>query len=375
MQCCGLTGREQKTDKPLRGPRTLTRFERMRLSMNGTASAVLMLLALSACSGNHEPPAEPVENAAATVELDVLDVGGFSGLGAATDVALELGYLQAEGIDFRFFSVDSSEELMTKFISGEYDIIQTNADNIIAWAEGQGIDNTPHGFVIILGGYRGREPMELVVAADITGIDDLRGRTLAVDAIHTGYAPMLVYMLEQEGLVWKTDYQLESVGGGPMRADSMKAGETDGGLVALDPELEAKGFHTLLTSSEYITEYARGVTAARRDWAEENSDLLVRYIRAMARSINWLLDPANREEAIAAIMAADGISAARAEVVYEEAIDPVSGFIPDAEIRPGGVEQIIRIREVMGAMAPPLPAPDKYIETRYYNEAMRTLNQ
>ncbi|MDX1499428.1 MAG: ABC transporter substrate-binding protein [Woeseiaceae bacterium] len=308
-------------------------------------------------------------------EPDRLAVGGFSGLGAATDVAHAKGFFTAEGIRFEFDSVDSSEELMTNLIEGRYDIIQTNADNIIAWTEGQGADGTPHDFVMVLGGYRGREPMELVVAGDIRSVDDLRGKVLAVDAVHTGYAPMLVYMLRQEGLVWKEDYELESVGGGPMRAQSLKAGRTTGGLVELDEELEALGFHVLMSSSDYIAEYARGVTAARRDWAEANADLLVRYIRAMVRSINWLLDPANRAEAVGIIMAADRVDAAEARLRYEEAVDPVHGFVADAELRPAGIEQILKIREVMGAMSAPLPPPEKYIEDRYYRSAMQSLDR
>lgn len=362
--------------------------------MKTTALAAIFAVVLSACSGDRDTAAteEPAARVAAEqavssgiadddrgslvpARLEVLNVGGFAGLGAATDVAEEKGFLEAEGIDLVFHSVDSSEELMTKFISGEYDVIQTNADNVIAWAEGQGIDGTPHDFVIVLGGYRGREPMELTVAEDIRQVEDLRGRVLAVDAVHTGYAPMLVYMLEQEGLVWREDYQLESVGGGPMRADSMKAGETAGGLVELDEELEALGFHVLLTSRDYISEYARAVTTARRDWAEQNADLLVRYNRAMIRSINWLLDPANKEVAITVIVAANNVSAEEAQAVYERAVDPVFGFIPNARIQPGGVEQIIKIREVMGAMQEPLPAPEKYIESKYYDQAMATLDR
>lgn len=308
-------------------------------------------------------------------EPDRLAVGGFSGLGAATDVAHAKGFFSTEGIRFEFDSVDSSEELMTNLIDGRYDIIQTNADNIIAWTEGQGADGTPHDFVMVLGGYRGREPMELVVAEDIRSVDDLRGRVLAVDAVHTGYAPMLVYMLRQEGLVWKQDYELESVGGGPMRAESLKAGKTSGGLVELDEELKALGFHVLMTSSDYIAEYARGVTAARRDWAEANADLLVRYIRAMVRSINWLLDPVNRAEAVDIIMAADGVDADEARLRYEEAVDPVYGFIPDGELRPAGIEQILKVREVMGAMSAPLPSPAKYVADRYYRSAMQSLSR
>ncbi len=162
---------------------------------------------------------------------DILHVGGFSGLGAATVVAERNGFLEAENMTTEFDRVDTSIELMTNFISGKYDIIQTNADTIIAWTEGQGIDKQTHDFIIIMGGYRGRAPLELVVAPDILSIADLHGRVLAVDAINTGYSTMLVYMLREEGLVWKKDYELKSIGGGPMRQEAMRKGEIICGLV------------------------------------------------------------------------------------------------------------------------------------------------
>ena len=304
---------------------------------------------------------------------DILYVGGFSGLGVATDVAEQKGFLEAEDISLEFHRVDTSIELMTNFIGGKYDIIQTNADTIIAWTEGQGMDQKMHNFIIIMGGYRGRQPLELVVAPDILSIADLRGRVLAVDAVNTGYSTMLVYMLREEGLVWKKDYDLKSIGGGPMRVQAMMKGEIIGGLVPLNDELRQKGFHTLLTSLDYITVYARGVTAARREWADRNEGLLVRYIRAMAGAINWLLDPENKQEAIATIMAADEVSATEALQIYADAVSPTFGFTPDARIEPSGIEQILKLREVMGQMEPPLPSPDKYIDAQYYRAAIDSL--
>jgi len=304
---------------------------------------------------------------------DILHVGGFTGLGAATDVAQQQGFLAAEDITLEFERVDTSVELMTNFINGTYDIIQTNADTIIAWTEGQGIDAKTHDFIIIMGGYRGRQPLELVVAPDVLNIEDLRGKVLGVDAINTGYSTMLVYMLREEGLVWKKDYDLMSIGGGPMRQEAMMKGEILAGLVPLTDELKKIGFHTLLTSLDYITDYARGVTAARPEWAEDNEGLLVRYIRAMVGAINWLLDPGNKQEAIATIMAADEVSSIEALQIYADAVSPTFGFTPDARIQASGIEQILKLREVMGQMELPLPSPDKYIDAQYYQAAIDSL--
>jgi len=83
---------------------------------------------------------------------DILSVGGFTGVGPVGEVAERKGFLKAEGITIEFNRVRASLELMRNFVSGKYDIIQTNADNVIAWAEGQGVDPEPNDFIIFMGG-------------------------------------------------------------------------------------------------------------------------------------------------------------------------------------------------------------------------------
>lgn len=303
---------------------------------------------------------------------DVLNLGGFSGIGAVGIVADGKGFLADEGIAVRFHQVRSSKEQMRKFISGEYDIIQTNADNIIAWAEGQGADPGTNDFVIFMGGYRGLA-RDLIVAPEISAFADLNGKVLAVDAVDTGYAGVLIYMLRENGLILNEDYTLKSVGNTALRTESMLRGETVAGFVRMNDELEQAGFRVLARSQDYLTDYARNVAAARADWAVENRDLLVRYIRAMVRASNWLLDPANKEEAVTVLASTGESSRAEAEAVYEEALDPDFGFVPGARIERSGIATIIELREVMGVMTPPLPSPEKYIDEQYYDEAIRAL--
>ena len=77
----------------------------------------------------------------------------------------------------------------------------------------------------------------------------------------------------------------------------------------------------------------------------------------------------NEAEANAIIIAANGVSADDGRAMYDKAVSPLFGFIPDARIDPLGVEQILRIREATGQMRAPLPSPGKYIETRYHELA------
>lgn len=303
---------------------------------------------------------------------DVIDLGGFSGIGAVGLVANHNGYFAAEDLAIRFHRVRSSKEQMRNFIDGTYDIIQTNADNIIAWAEGQGADPGKNDFVIFLGGYRGLA-RDVFVAPGITSFDDLRGKTLAVDAVDTGYAGVLIYMLRENGLNLNEDYTLKSVGNTALRTESMLRGETIGGFIRWTDAVREQGFTVLAHSEDYISDYSRNVAAARADWAVENRDLLVRYIRAMVQAADWLLDPTNRSEAIRVLATAGDQSIEDATADYEEALDPVVGFIPHLKIERPGIETVISLREVMGVMDPPLPSPENYIDESYYVEAMQSL--
>jgi len=312
--------------------------------------------------------------ASPTRAQDILKVGGFSGIGAVGEIAEGKGFLEAEGITVEFDRVRSSKEQMRNFISGQYDIIQTNADNIIAWAEGQGADPGTNDFIIFMGGYRGLA-RDLIVAPEISGFADLRGKVLAVDAVDTGYAGVLVYMLRENGLTLNQDYTLKSVGNTALRTESMLQGDTVAGFVRMNDELGQKGFRVLARSQDYISDYARNVAAARSDWAEQNRDQLVRYIRAMIRASYWLLDPGNREEAVAILESTAERPRAEAEQVYEEAMDPDFGFISGARIERSGIKRVIQLREVIGAMTPPLPSPEKYIDEGYYRDAILSLSE
>ena len=322
--------------------------------------ALLPMLFL-ACS----PVAPPEE------DLTLFQIGGFSREPASL-IADKKGFLQEEGLRMEYTRVNSSFELMQGFVDGQFEVIHTNADNIIAWAEGQGLDQTPHDFVIFMGGRRGLL-QRLVVGPEIKSFDDLKGKTLAVDAYNTGYAPVLVYMLKQEGLTLEQDYEMKPVGGGRLRRDAVKRGEAVGGFMSLDEELEQRGFYLLARSDTYITSYSRGVGAARRSWAEQNEELLVRYIRAMVRATDWLLDPQNEAEAIEVFLSENPEPPEQAEEIYEEALDPQFGVIPRAAVERDGIQMILEIREVMGEMEAPLPSPEKYVDERYHQEAITSL--
>ncbi|HZD39677.1 MAG TPA: ABC transporter substrate-binding protein, partial [Terriglobales bacterium] len=232
---------------------------------------------------------------------DLIRIGLFN-RDAAIIAAEAKGFLKQENVRVEIHTVTDSPTLLRNLINGEYDLILNNADNVIAWAEGQGEDPQKNDFVIFLGGSQGVD-QKLVVGPGIEGYADLRGKVFAVDAPTTGYAIVGVYIMKQHGLEWNRDYTFKSFGNTTARADAMSRGEAAGAMMSMpDEEIQKRGFKVLARAQDYVRHYARGLGAAKRQWANTHEDLVVRFTRAMIRATDWLQDPNNREEAIGLLL-------------------------------------------------------------------------
>jgi ABC-type nitrate/sulfonate/bicarbonate transport system substrate-binding protein len=303
---------------------------------------------------------------------DVIRVGLFN-KDAAIIAADAKGFLRADNIRVEISTVTDSPTLLRNLISGKYDLILNNADNVIAWAEGQGADPQPNDFVIFLGGSQGVN-QKLVAASGINDFKDFKGKVLAADAPTTGYAIVGVYILKKHGLELNRDYTFKSFGNTVARADAMSRGDASGAMMNMaDEEIQNRGFKVLARSEDYVKHYARGLGATRREWANGHEELLVRFIRAMIRATDWVMEPKNKEEVLKILLPENKNNKARAEEMYEENTSSRFGFTPRSRIDFEGIRTIIELRETAGLMKPPVPKPGKYIDERFYNKALATL--
>jgi ABC-type nitrate/sulfonate/bicarbonate transport system substrate-binding protein len=303
---------------------------------------------------------------------DVIRIGLFN-MDAAIIAADKKGFLKAENIRVEISSVTDSPTLLRNVISGKYDLILNNADNVIAWAEGQGADPQPNDFVIFLGGSQGVN-QKLVAAPGINDFKDFKGKVLAADAPTTGYAIVGVYILKKHGLELNRDYTFKAFGNTTARADAMSRGDASGAMMNMpDEEIQKRGFKVLARSEDYVKHYARGLGATRRPWANANEELMVRFIRAMIRATDWVMEAKNKEEVMQILLPENKNSKARAEEMYEENTSSQFGFTPRSRIDVEGIRTIIELRETAGLMKPPVPKPQKYIDERFYNKALATL--
>ena len=305
---------------------------------------------------------------------DIIKIGLFN-RDAAIIAAEGKNFLKQENLRVEISTVTDSPTLLRNLISGNYDLILNNADNVIAWAEGQGEDPQKNDFVIFLGGSQGVD-QKLVVAPGINDYRDLKGKLLAADAVTTGYAVVAMAILKKHGLEWKRDYEVKSFGNTTARADAMSRGDASGAMMSMpDEEIQKRGFKVLAQAQDYVKNYARGLGATRRVWANANEDLVVRFTRAMIRATDWLQNPKNKDEVIQLLLGETKNNKGRAEAMYAATLSPTMGLTPRSRIDMEGIRTVLELREVAGLMKPPVPKPEKYVDERFYKKALATLDK
>ena len=274
------------------------------------------------------------------------------------------GFFERNGLKVDIKIAPSSDELRNGLAEGRWQIVHGAIDNSVAMVEVAKADA-----VIFMGGDNGFN--SLIVQGDINAIEDLRGKTVAVDATNTAYAFLLYEILRQKGLKRGTDYDVKAAGASFRRYEAMVQDKSLKAAV-LNPPFSLRALQAGLKdfglAVKAVGAYQATGGFVMRNWAQANSDTVVRYVRAYVEGLRWAIDPANRDAATKLL--ADGLKlppelAARC---YEIAADPATGLAKDARFDMNGFNNVLRLRaEFEGGMP---PAPEKYLDLSYYQRAL-----
>jgi ABC-type nitrate/sulfonate/bicarbonate transport system substrate-binding protein len=146
----------------------------------------------------------------------------------------------------------------------------------------------------------------------IASLDDLKGKTVATNAVggSTDYLQDF-YIEQQAGLKPGRDYKKVEVPFGQMQ-ETLLAGRIDMGLFpqpfygAIDATGKVK---TMFNLTDQIEPFVQLLNGCRRDFVEDNEAAMRKFQDDWARVANWIDDPQNRDEVIAASTAATKIPA------------------------------------------------------------------
>ncbi|MBP1845858.1 ABC-type nitrate/sulfonate/bicarbonate transport system substrate-binding protein [Rhizobium petrolearium] len=302
-------------------------------------------------------------------DLQTVRVIAFPGApNLPTFAAIAQGFFVEEGLNVEVSLTPSSVAQAEKTAAGEFDIVFTAFDNVVAYGEGQGAttEGVNPDYVVLMGATQ--LELAIVTAPEVKTYEDLKGRSIALDALTTGFAFVLFEMMARSGLS-RDDVAFAAVGATPQRWQSVKAGE-HAATLTIEPFTSIarrSGFNVLDVSSNHFDSYQGGVIAARRAYTNENPEPVKAFIRAYLKGLEWTLNPANREAGAALLQAKmPDIQPAAVPSIMASLLSPRSGLTPGAKILPEGMRAVLDLRSRYGSGNTPLTDISKYLDLSFY---------
>jgi ABC-type nitrate/sulfonate/bicarbonate transport system substrate-binding protein len=301
--------------------------------------------------------------------LKTLKVGGGS---FTTLVAQANGIFAKYGLWVQLprGAAGGSEEVRRWLASGELDLADYGVDNAVAMVENAGVD-------VILVAATDYTPNELVAQPEIKSVAGLRGKIVLVDAPNTQNALALKKILSAAGLNPGTDYQMKEAGGTTARVNAMlKQKEYAATIASGQTAVQARqqGLVSLATTSNIVGPVLRYGIFTRRQWAQENSDVLVRYLAAHIEAQRWIMNPENKDKVIDMVAQQRKLPRDLAAGIYEADTGP-NGLAKDAAIDVARFSNVLKFRaEVEGSWGGKAPPPDRYYDASYHAKALALVN-
>jgi len=282
-----------------------------------------------------------------------------------TFVAQQKGFFAREDIKLEHVPIaGGTDKMVAALDQGRLDVTQTASPYLIQ-AVLAGSD------AVAIAGETANPIYSLIAKPEIASFADLKGRLLGLSLPVDTISISMRKLLALKGLR-ETDYRVKELVGTPVRFECLKRGECDAVPLGQPDDLiaEGEGYKRHGVSTEAVAAFQFQVIAARRAWAQANTDTVVRFIRTMAAAFRFIRDGANRGEVIKAMVELTGASEDIARQTLALYFEPDRGVLPkQAEIDLAGLGQVIAFMGEGGALKPPLPAPERFVDLQYLRAA------
>jgi ABC-type nitrate/sulfonate/bicarbonate transport system substrate-binding protein len=262
-------------------------------------------------------------------------------------LAQGLGYFETHGLELEVERTRSATEQRGRVMSNDCDAALTAIDNLLAWdAEGDDLR--------LVAQVEQTTVLDLVASPDIGSVAELRESTLAVDAVDSGFAIVLRWILAAHG-IQPGEYRLQPEGGVKERLAALTARRADAGLLGPPWSGQAldAGLHGLTTVATALPQFPGIGLAVRASRLTELEVALKGYIASLERAADWAAT-AERDEAIRLLMMA-GFDGPGATQVLD--VCPVT-LVPSRE----GLELVFTMRRELGMLPDRAPRPEVLLE-------------
>jgi ABC-type nitrate/sulfonate/bicarbonate transport system substrate-binding protein len=279
-------------------------------------------------------------------------------------IAEQEGMFQREGIDFKRVIGGNTTATTQALVAGSTDFAQMNLVSLLG-ANAAGAD-----LVVVAGD--GTVPIyTLIVHPSIKSYADLKGKRLAVTGPTDPLNYVLARMLAANGLT-PADYEMIGLGAAPQRLAAVQKGGVAGALVNQPGDFIAlaSGFSSLGLSTDYVDNFQYTITGARRDWAQKNRQLVVRFLRAYVKACEFFYDPKNKDVVVRVLAERAKTDREEAEKTYALYVKTKKTIPTDGGVDIQGARKVAENWKEFGLQKMPPPV-DSVIDLSYLAEARK----
>ncbi|MDE3044509.1 MAG: hypothetical protein KGJ10_06755 [Acidobacteriota bacterium] len=269
---------------------------------------------------------------------------GFFTAPLVLHVAEQLGRFADAQLAIDQTAVVSSPAQFTSLEAGEFDVVFTSPDNVLAY---RFLPDNPLGRLLdvtILAGVDRGLGLSLWTKPELNDVGELRDQVVAVDVPQSGFAFVAFALLERAGLT-PGNYRVESLGSTPRRAKALVEGACAATILNAGNELwaEGRGCHFVGAAPD-LGPYLGTVLAAMPtdDAAQRRArERFVEVILATSRDlVTGALDEVALEVASRTLGLDDDASRAHLAVLR----NADNGLIPDGSLSRAALTTLVTLR-------------------------------
>jgi ABC-type nitrate/sulfonate/bicarbonate transport system substrate-binding protein len=274
-----------------------------------------------------------------------------------------MGFFDRQGLDVDVVVIRASDVGIQALAGGSLDVAGSSADAPIAAVE-KGLD------LVIIGGIINGLTQSIMAARKFKTYADLRGATFGAISLTSGVTFALKHVLKARGLEYPRDYKLLVIGGTPQTYAALLSGQIDAAALSMPVNYAAEeaGFNEIGRFVDVIPNYQLAALSVKRSWADQNRPVLVRFMRAMAATMQWIYQ--NKNSAVAFLAKEMNLKPEHARRGWEF----YTGnriWHPDGDVNVDGLQVVLQIYAEQAQTKAPPAGPGKYVDQSYLKEALK----
>jgi ABC-type nitrate/sulfonate/bicarbonate transport system substrate-binding protein len=276
-------------------------------------------------------------------------------------IATENKYYGSEKLGVDTIVAGAAAGVLKQLAAGSLNIAQAATD--------QSLRAILHGAPIrIIAGAASNAPFRVLAAKNITGWNDLKGKTISVGGLTDVTLYFVRVMARRNGLA-DGDYDLLYGGGTPSRFAQLASGAAAAAILTNPVDFVAleQGFVDLGSVPQYLPHWAQNNILVDTRWAQLNRAAVLAFLRAHIRATRHLYERSNRDEVISILAKHTHTTVEVAAATYDLYIRE-QVIARDASLYPDGIKANLDALLEMGELKE-APALSDFIDASFLAQA------